>query len=74
MAGKSHLASLNMLIQKIPPPVARQSPLVATLGGNKLFCIFLPPNLIHQRLELVYILKTPVHAGKAYVGHLVELF
>ena len=34
----------------------------------------LPLHLIHQRPELVNILKAPVNACKADVGHLVEFF
>ena len=40
----------------------------------RLELVGLPRHLIHQRLELVNILKTPVHAGKADVGNFVELF
>lgn len=34
----------------------------------------LAPHFIHQRLELVNILKAAVDAGKTHVGDLVELF
>ena len=34
----------------------------------------LPANLIHQRLELINVLKAAIHAGKPHVGYLVEFF
>jgi len=33
----------------------------------------LPPHFIHQRLELINVFKTAVDAGKAHIGHFVEL-
>ena len=46
---------------------------VCATNGRFSIVASLPAHLIHQRLELINIFKTPVHAGKADVGDLGDL-